>query len=267
MGFAPFTEPCFGDTVAAGVLSGFIWRSKQKLAALTPATEFGKKRLKGLERILDELDLYRPTAAAVKRVIRETPRLDRKDPGLAQARDIIESELLDSVRAWLDWEFTLTSARPVIRMVLRIARPVVNFLARLGAGVQLWSIYLLMSLVAWLQQGRRNAPSYCAMRRFPAFLETYRNYGFRIHGEGHTHIPLQEDLYFEKPKERQNYTYINFGAWRDQLVPKLKQGYRRRGVGRALVVLDTTGGADGQRHFAYWVEDVLSWGDKADRLD
>lgn len=277
MGFAPFTEPCFGDTVAAGVLSGFIYWAKEELkpiekklresGQLGQADSDAEKALSRLKRVLDELDLYRPTAAAVGRVIEETRRLRKMDHSLGEIRTKIETVLLESVHAWLDWEFTLASARPAIRMALRIARPVVNFLKRLGVRVELWSIYALMSLVAWLQQGQRNAPSYCAMRKFPAFLEAYRSYGFRIHGEGHTHIPLQEELYFEKPKDRRNYTYINFGAWRDQVVPKLKRGYRRRGVGRALVVLDTAGGADGQRHFAYWVEDVLSWGDTADRLD
>ena len=95
----------------------------------------------------------------------------------------------------------------------------------------------MMSLLNRLQQGifqQNGNPSYKEMERFPAFLQEYRDYGFRIHGEGHTHIPIQEELCFDKPEENPNYTYINFGTWRDQIVPKLEKSYRKRGIGRAF---------------------------------
>ena len=276
--YRPFTEPCFGDTVAAGLLSGFIYRAKEKLPPLEKVlrdsgklgSENGEAEnaIRRLKRVLDELDLYRPTAAAVQRIILETRLLRKIDHHLSSVRTMIEGELVDSIHAWLDWKFTMESAPPSARWILRIAKPIIAAMAVFGAPIELWFLYWIMSLLAWRQRWHRDEPSYDEMLKFPAFLEEYRKRGFRIHGEGHTHIPLQEELYFDTPKDRQNYTYINFGAWRDQLVPKEKQGYRRRGIGRALAVLDKAGKGEGQPPlFAYWVQDVLSWGDKADRLD
>ena len=199
------------------------------------------------------------------------------------AGNIIEEELLDSIQTWLNWDFTRQSASCGPRIILRIAKRVVGIFKRFGARIELLSLYYILAFTAWLQQGRRNAPSADEMRKFPAFKEAYRLCGFRIHGEGHTHIPLQEDLYFEEPESRQNYTYVNFGTWRDQLVPKIKgrrnnwfkrlfrmektKGYRRRGVGRALVILDKAPENPGEpRPFGYWVEDIMNWSDKADKL-
>lgn len=269
--FAPFTEACFGDTVAAGVLSGFIYRAKKRLNNLPINTENEQKEISRLLQILDELDLYRPTSAAIKRIIQETWRLRQIDHQLASARAIIEEELLDSIHAWLGWDFTLASAAPTIAWILRIAKPVISVLKLIGGRIELGFLYAVMSLMAWLQQWQQDAPSYADMQKFPGFLDGYRQLGFRIHGEGHTHIPLQEELFFktpDTPASNRNYTYINFGTWRDQLVPKKKQGYRRRGLGRALVVLDKAGEGEGKpRSFAYWVQDVLNWQEKTDRLD
>jgi hypothetical protein len=121
-----------------------------------------------------------------------------------------------------------------------------------------------------LQQGifyHTDNPSYKEMQRFPGFLKEFRDCGFRIHGEGHTHIPLQDELDFDKPEENPNYTYINFGTWRDQIVLKQKKSYRRRGVGRALSVIDLAAKSrHKERHFTYWIEDVLHWGDRLDKL-
>lgn len=114
---------------------------------------------------------------------------------------------------------------------------------------------------------RDNQVSFKEMRKFPCFLPAYRDYGFRIHGEGHTHIALEEDVYFKTPDINRNYTYINFGAWRDRIVKKQTEGYRRRGIGRALVVLDLRPEKiGGERQFTYYTQDALSWSDQRDRF-
>lgn len=269
--YAPFTQPCFGDTVAAGVLSGFIYRAKNKLSQLklkeTEITSQTYSEITRLEKILDELDLYRPTYAAVRRIIEETWRLRRKS--LPNVRIIIEEELLNSIHLWLNWDFTLESATPARRRILRIARPIVDIFKCLGSTITLVFIYSVMWLLTQLQQGflHSDVPSHKEMLTFPGFLREYREYGFRIHGEGHTHIPLQAELDFKEPKNKPNYTYINFGTWRDQIVLKQKKGYRRHGFGRSLTILDLAATNDNaKRHFAYWVEDVVHWGDGLDKL-
>lgn len=267
--FAPFTQACFGDTVAAGVLSGFIYHAKVALDKLknTNITPQAQDEISRLEKILDELDLYRPTYAAVQRIIEETWRLRQKS--LPNIGTIIEKELLDSIHRWLAWDFTLESTTPARRSVLKIARPIVKVLKALGAGVELGFIYAVMWLLTKLKQGffHTDAPSYKEMLTFPGFLSEYRQYGFRIHGEGHTHIPLQAELSFDQPGNRPNYTYINFGTWRDQIVLKQENGYRRRGFGRVLSIIDFSATShDAERYFAYWVEDVIHWGDRLDKL-
>ncbi len=170
IGFAPFTEACFGDTVAAGVLSGFIYRSKLKLKALPVKSPVEQQELTRLLQILDELDLYRPTSAAVKRIIQETWRLRRADHKLAAATGIIDGELLDSIHSWLGWDFTLTSAVPTIGWILRIAKPIISVLKLLGVRIELGFLYAVMSLMAWWQQRQQNAPSYDDNEGFPGFL-------------------------------------------------------------------------------------------------
>lgn len=282
--YAPFTQSCFGDTVAAGLLSGFIDRTKKRLDELETALTKKEKlapqggqeiareyqEIARLKRILDELDLYRPTYAAVQRIIKEIWRLRGQSKPLTNLETIIEEELLDSIYTWLSWDFTLASATPSRRSVLRIARMFVGILKRLGARIELGFLYSVMWVLNRLQQGiffHKDDPSYREMRRFPGFLKEFRDCGFRIHGEGHTHIPLQDELDFDKPEGNPNYTYINFGTWRDQIVLKQKKSYRRRGVGRVLSVIDLAAKPDSsERGFVYWVEDVLHWGDQLDRL-
>jgi hypothetical protein len=268
--YAPFTEACFGDTVAAGLLSGFIYEAKRQLAAMDTqvlaATEQGE--VGRLKRILDELDLYRPTAAAIQRVIKESWRLRGKGAGLMTVRAMLERQLMVSVRAWLSWKFTYQSAPMSRRVLLYVGRFLVWLLQVFGARIALRLVYTLMYFLAMLQRWQRSAPSRGEMKAFPGFLEAYRSYGFRIHAEGHTHEALQEEMDFATPEERKNYSYINFGTWRDQIVQKQKRGYRRRGLGRMLVILDKLPLAPGgERWFSYRVEDILTWGDNQDRLD
>jgi hypothetical protein len=271
MAYKPFTEACFGDTVAAGLLSGFIFRAKKRLAEMEidwqKLSSGQEKSIRRLEKVLEELDLYRPTFSAIQRVIEETQKLRQEDGCLSEVRKIIEDELLNSVHGWLSWNFTFDSAPSTRRWILRIAKPIMNVLKLLNARIELGFIYVVMRLLAKLQKWQRSAPSHKEMLRFPSFLDEYRYYGFRIHGEGHTHIPLEEELDFDVPEKSRNYTYINFGTWRDQMLPKQKDGYRRRGLGRALIIFDKAAeNSDSPRDFSYWVQDLVTWGDRQDKL-
>ncbi len=279
--FAPFTLPCWGDTVVTGFQSGFSLRSARILADLereiraagewAPAVE---TLFHTLRRVLDEMDLYRPTATATKRVLQLTAGLRAQGPLANRVRHAIETELFNSLHSWLNLGFSVRAATPAIRLVVRAGRAVLNILHFFnrrsnGAGyIDLKFAYALIACVGYLQQFQRNAPSLAQMRTFAAFLDEYRRYGFRIHSEGHTHIPLQQDLYFSQPARpgnRQNYTYVNFGTWRDQVKPTQHRKYRRFGIGRVLVVLDKAGPAG--RDYGYYVQDVVNWRDKADAWD
>ncbi len=287
LGFAPFTQSCWGDTVVAVLLSRFMHRTKDRLstieAALKQAHQWGaedEKLFNTLRRVLDEMDLYRPTAAATKRLLQLTRELRRTGAGSIQVRDAVEKELFDTLHVWLNTPFTQESAPAPVCWAVSIGRRIINFLNYFNrhdkAGpIDLGVAYFLISSVEYLQRFQRNDPTLSQMRKFTAFLDDYRKYGFRIHSEGHTHIALQEDLFFpepEQPASRKNYTYVNFGAWRDQVKPTQKKKYRRFGIGRALVVLDKQGKEsleDGKakREFGYYAQDITSWSDGADAWD
>lgn len=277
--YSPFTEPCFGDTVAAGLLAGFIFRTKEQLQGLIKDEPRLHDEITRLLRILDELDLYRPTYLAVGRMIEETWRLREKGGDLIQVNEIIEKQLSSSMYQWLSWDFTRQSARPLFKAAILCTKILLSVMKFFSTRLELRAIYWMMRAMSKLKTGLMSfsdAPSYQEILSFPAFLPEYRNYGFRIHSEGHTHISLQEELYFPEPvhsRSHKSYTYINLGAWRDQIVTARKGKYRRRGIGRALCILDLVpdakSGADGkdrERRFNYWIEDITSWGDNLDRL-
>jgi hypothetical protein len=86
----------------------------------------------------------------------------------------------------------------------------------------------------------------------------------RLHVEGHTHVALEADLQFRKMESgRNNYTYVNLGAWRDAILPKRNRGYRRRGVGRALFIFDLAQEMPDDA-YRFYVRDMTSWGDRLD---
>ena len=99
-------------------------------------------------------------------------------------------------------------------------------------------------------------------------MRAYQHYGFQIHGEGHTHIPAQEE-----PNIGHEHlsSYINFGTWRDQVLPRKNTKYRRRSVLRALYILDlkkdSKSTKQASRILDYFVEDVVHWSDSKDALD
>lgn len=273
--FAAFTDPCFGDSVAAGVLSGFIYRCKSQLYTLSVEYPNLDPEIKRLTRILEELDLYRPTYAAVARVILETRRLRAKDDKVKPIRTLVENELLHSLHLWLSWDFVYQSADTGLRTVLKIAKALVAVLKLLDARIEIGFIYGLMKIMTWLKTGFFNfgdGPSKKELHSFPGFLKEYRHSGFRLYCEGHTHDPLQSEIYFkepEAPSSRQSYTYINFGTWRNQIVNTVNQKYRRRDSGRMLCVLDLLPAhekPDASRYYGYFAEDILVWNDELDRL-
>jgi hypothetical protein len=101
----------------------------------------------------------------------------------------------------------------------------------------------------------------------PAFQAPYRAQGFRLHVEGHTHVALEADLQFPRPRQgRNNYTYINLGAWRDRILPKRNRGYRRRGIGRALFIFDLArlAASTPDDSYRFYARDMTSWGDRLD---
>lgn len=259
LGFRPFLLPCFGDTVAAGVLSTFIYKARSRLRdaqCLSPR----------LERILGELDLYRPTYAAITRILKEARRVRRHKPDDqgATAR-IIEQTVTGCVREWLSWPFTRESATPSLRRWLQIFRVLIHVGIHLR--IQLTFVRMLMRVLAWKNRilGLFNqGMTITDLRTLPAFLPEYRRYGFKIHGEGHTHEPTQEE---PNLRDGNTYTYVNFGTWRDRIVRRKRSGYRRRGTLRAFYLLDMAGkSADSPRHLQYRTSDRIEWSDTLDRL-
>ncbi|HEY5993269.1 MAG TPA: hypothetical protein VIU46_01585 [Gallionellaceae bacterium] len=281
MGFSPFTRPCWGDSVVAALLSAFMIRSKRRLETLQQQLKAEGKPESEIEAIfvtiknvLDEMDLYRPNASAIMRLQILTREL-RKMGGVAEsARREIEEELFNSLRAWLNMEFTESSAPPSVRWKVWLGRAFIYFLNLLNRWtaterIALGFAYFVVSMFESSEQDQRKEPTAPEMHAFTAFLDEYRQYGFRIHSEGHTHIPLQADLYFKQPDtpaDRQNYTYVNFGTWRNQVKPTQSSKYRRFSVGRALVILDKIKPGTREREFGYYVQDLTNWSDKFDGL-
>lgn len=257
--FSPFFKPCFGDTVAAGVLSTFIYKTKIQLdeqGCHDPV----------IDSVLDELDLYRPTYAAIERILKLTAA-NRKNQTNLQAVQIIEDTLYACLMAWLDWDFTLQSSPVGRRIGLVIAKWLLKFIKLIGHNLH---ISFIVGLVKILKIGNFHdvSPGFTEMAKFPGFLPEYRHYGFQIHGEGHTHQPLQEEVRISG--EQHPSTYINFGTWRDQILQRERRGYRRRGMLRALFILDlenlTESKNKNPRTFDYFVIDALHWGDLNDDL-
>lgn len=255
--FSPFLQPCFGDTVAAGILSTFIYKTKKAL------DEHGYHDDR-LMSILDELDLYRPTYKALTRLLAETRTMRNKKCD-HQVIDIIEGTLYKCIIDWLSWDFTYESSPWLRRIGLRLTKIILKLLRLFNVGLEIKAIAWLMKFmgsVVRLNPFRKPGLSFKEMAKFPAFLNEYKHYGFQIHGEGHTHHPLEEELNLKREKPS---TYINFGTWRDQIVSRKKFGYRRRSILREFYILDlkdTTNG--GGRSFDYFTNDILSWSDKSD---
>lgn len=250
-GYRAFSDPCFGDTVAAGMLSHFIWCAARHIDPALP----GARRLCNL---LDEMDLYRPSVAAVVRLLSESRRMARKDP---QARGLHDTMLVcfrDSLVLWLGHAETWNSAWRSTRMGLHL----LSVLTKLK---WYWLDMALMRLMAKVQEPESDI-SARTLFGLPAFSERYRELGLRLHVEGHTHVALEADLQCRQPVSgRNNFTYINLGAWRDAILRKRSPGFRRRAIGRALFIFDLPRlGANHPDAYRFYTRDMISWGDRLD---
>jgi hypothetical protein len=258
--FSPFLQPCFGDSVAAGVLSTFIYRVK---LALDEANYHDER----LDSILDELDLYRPTYGALTRILKETAQMREENRG-ERVVDIIQDTLFECVIQWLSWDFTYQTSSKVRQILFKVIKKSLLLMEKRGDSLEIKGLAKLLEVFAWISRFTSTGLKLKQMEKFPAFLPQYRHYGFQIHGEGHTHVPLQEE---PNVGAKRPCTYINFGTWRDQILRRKGGGYRRRGVLRALYILDLVNTSvhvqDSERAFDYFVEDIVQWSDFKDAMD
>lgn len=269
LNYRPFLDACFGDSVAAGLLSTFIYKTKEQLSGENIDIE-------RLNRILDELDLYRPSYLAIQRILEESRKMKKQNKHINAVR-IIEDNLSECVEQWLHWDFTLQSASKNMRIGLRVARFILKLMKNLGKTIELTAILWGMKLMAFLSHHRKSGVDLKKMRGFPGFMPPYSTNGFQIHGEGHTHNPLQEEANLDKSrgeakeKFNSNFTYVNFGTWRDQIVPRQDKGYRRRSVLRAFNILDLQADETQldktKRRFEYHTQDFTIWRDSLDRIE
>jgi hypothetical protein len=241
------------------VLSTFIFEAKKKLKDIE---DVNPKILT----VLDELDLYRPTHKALTRLLELTRSLHQQKTDSNVVR-IIEDTLYQCVMQWLGWKITYQTSPLLRRIGMKTAKWLLRAMRLIGFRLEIKTLHSLMKLLSladrWLGYSK-DEMSFKELKQLPAFLECYKEYGFQIHGEGHTHKPLEEELNIGREK---NSTYINFGTWRDQIVGRKKQGYRRRGVLRAVYILDlkdTSDSALGKRSFDYSTHDIVHWSDKSD---
>ncbi len=254
--YRAFSDPCFGDTIAGGLLSGFIWnttRAIEQTVIPRAADRYQGDDIEHILNVLREMDLYRPPARAVVRLLEEAHKIDRRNETGQLLYQTVVDQYRASLRKWLDdpqtWRLAPLLCRIVLYPISLLSRPHWD---RLDT--------LLMRLMATVS-GMTSKPPYS---RLPAFLDDYRLLGFRLHAEGHTHAAMETDLHYSPPRERRNYTYVNLGAWRNRIVPKFNKGYRRRSIGRALIV---QGGVSSgpESGYGFTLRDITSWGDGLDQ--
>lgn len=255
---AGFAAPCFGDTIAAGLLSRFICRTQQDFEdhlSLHPENNTAEGEpgpVSHLLNILQEMDLYRPSALGVARLLQESAKLESKGQVL-RVRQRVIANFSEALNFWLGCGATRETAPSRFLWFF----PVLKWLSRLN--VYCLNVWLMRGL-AWLSdQGADGKLS--RIQALPAFSPRYRALGFRLQVEGHTHAALEQDLYFATPDNDRNYVYVNLGAWRDRIVEKARKGFRRRSTGRALVVC----GAGVKGGYSYTLRDVTTWAARLDR--
>ena len=256
--YRAFSDSCFGDTVASGLLSTFIWNTTQaiKRDVITHALDrSGDDKIEHILNVLGEMDLYRPSEGAVVRLLEEAKKLDRKDANNRRLFETVIEQYRQSLRSWLAHPETFRSAPPLFWIVLHA----VCFLSRLR---WTWLDIALMKAMALLSCMKGKTP-YSGL---PAFLADYRPLGFHLHAEGHTHLAMETDLFYNAPPERRNYTYVNLGAWRNRIVQKFnRNSYRRRSIGRALIVQGGALSDSTADTYGFTLRDITSWGDGLDR--
>ncbi|MDD5059367.1 MAG: metallophosphoesterase [Sideroxydans sp.] len=249
--FRAFHAPCFGDTIASGLLSGFIWNTERAIKREVGADAQRSRILN----VLREMDLYRPAVSAIVRLLDEAGKLDRRDPDARQLYQTVIDQFRNSLQSWLDHPETFATAPALTKIQLHAIR----FFHRLH-----WNgfdTFLLKAMMA--ASDSDSEPAYATL---PAFLAAYRPLGFKLHVEGHTHLAMEADLLYRHPRENRNYTYVNLGAWRNRIVQKVgKAGYRRRSTGRALIVRSSAVPDQSGNRFGFTLRDISSWGDDLDR--
>ncbi|MFZ2160911.1 MAG: hypothetical protein WAW02_01720 [Sideroxyarcus sp.] len=256
--YQSFSDPCCGDTIASGLLSHFIWNATIaiKQVVIPRASERHQaEEINHILNVLREMDLYRPTARAVVRLLEEARKIDRRDENTKLLYNTVIDQYRNSLQSWLAHPETFQTAPVFFGLILYV----ISFLSRLHWA---WLDTVLMRLMAWTSDLKIETP----FAKLPAFLAAYRPVGFRLHAEGHTHETMEVDVRYNSPREHRNYSYINLGAWRNRIVQKIDNlGYRRRSVGRAMIVHGSA--TSGSAESAYWftLRDITSWGDKLDR--
>jgi len=248
--YRAFSDPCFGDTVAAGMLSHFIWCTEQRIDPSMP----GAARVCNL---LDEMDLYRPSVSAVVRLLSESRRLARLDPKAKGLHAQVLQCFRESLVGWLGqkatWDSALGSTKLGLVVLWLLTKP-----------KWYWLDISLMRLMAKVQEPESTIGDK-ALLGLPAFGDGYRELGLRLHVEGHTHVALEADVQFQQlPQGRNNYTYVNLGAWRDAILRKRNKGFRRRGIGRALFVFDLARLPASEDCYRFYTRDMTSWSDRLD---
>ena len=256
--YLPFSDPCFGDTIASGMLSHFIWNATLAIEHDVIPNAVNRSRDDGIDHIqhvLREMDLYRPAAAAVVRLLEEARKLDHYDQNSQLLYLTLVNQYRNSLQSWLAHPETFSTASLGNKIVLYV----ISFLSRLR---WVWVDTVLMRLMAWKSDLKGETP-YSSL---PAFLDDYRHVGFRLHAEGHTHVTMEVDLKYSPPQERLNYTYVNLGAWRNRIVQKFdNMGFRRRSIGRALIVQGSANSNSDDSAYRFTLRDITSWGDGLDR--
>jgi hypothetical protein len=256
--YLAFSDPCFGDTIASGLLSHFIWNTTRAIEQDVIPHALKRSRDDGIEHILNvlrEMDLYRPSARAVVRLLEEAKKLDQRDEDSKLLYRAVVEQYRKSLQSWLAHPETFSTAPLFFVLILYV----ISFLSRLH---WTWLDTVLMRLMAYASDLKGKTP----FAKLPAFRADYRTLGFRLHAEGHTHVAMDVDLRYSPPVERRNYTYVNLGAWRNRIVEKFQnQGYRRRSIGRALIVQSSTDSNSTDSAYEFTLRDITSWGDGLDR--
>lgn len=256
--YRAFSDSCFGDTIATGLLSHFIWNATHAIKQDVIPFASERHQAEEINHLLDvlyEMDLYRPTAQAVVCLLKEAKNVDQSDKITKLLYKTVIDQYRNSLRSWLAHPETFSTA-PLFFVFILYA---ISFLSSLRL---VWMDTKLMQLMAWASDMKGKT----SFKKLPAFLEDYRLLGFRLHAEGHTHVTMDVDLRYSATHEHRNYTYVNTGAWRNRIVQKYQnKGYRRLSVGRAMIVHGSA--STGTVGDAYWftLRDIVSRGDKLDR--
>jgi hypothetical protein len=208
------------------------------------------------------MDLYRPSERAVVRLLEEAANLDRKDMNTSLLFDTVIDQYSRSLRSWQSHPETSRMASPRYKFMLSA----ILFCNRFNS---VWLNIFLMWLMAYMSD-KKDVVQYS---RLPVFRVDYQSCGFLLHAEGHTHQAMEIDLRYSGKAAHRNYTYVNLGAWRNSIVQKFdirrfrlcKKSYRRRSIGRALIVQNKEKPGATDSGYSFTLRDITSWGDRLDQ--